>query len=109
MREVFRINLKAKVFQVLCEDKRVVFVLGEHAVSIPEDKKAELLAVLDFVFLGILKGNTSIQGEDGKYLVFIKGHDRWGIRLGGGSSEDRQVVYLSRFDIRVLYYKLLLC
>lgn len=106
MKEALRIDLKTKIFKVLCGEPGVAFVLGEDAVLIPQERKAELLSVLDFVFLGILKDNVSIQGKDGGYLVFVKGKDRWGIRLG--KDQERQVVYLSRYDIRVLYYKILL-
>lgn len=105
MKELLRIDLKTKTFMVLEDREELIFALGDDRVVIPQEKRAELLAILDFVFLGILKDRASLQGKNG-YLVFVKGQDRWGIRLGSG--QDRQVVYLSRYDIRVLYYKVLL-
>jgi hypothetical protein len=61
-------------------------------------------AALDMQFYGTLKHNVSVQGENGGYLVFFKGKDRWGLRLSDG--KKREAVYLSRQDILEIKYYL---
>lgn len=103
--ELLSLRLKEKFFKVTKNDSTLVFHIDSQSVKIPVEEIPHILAVLDCMFFGILRENYSVQGEDG-YLVFIKGQDRWAIRAGKG--EDRHIVYLSRLDIRRLYYALLL-
>jgi len=45
---------------------------------------------------------VSVHGDNGGYLVFFKGKDRWGLRLSDG--KRREAVYLSRQDILEIKY-----
>jgi hypothetical protein len=101
----FRFKFKEKVFTVKREEKGWTIRINAQSVFLPEDKLPEMLALLDGAFYGILKDNTSIQAGSG-YIVLLRGQDKWGIRIG--NENDREVVYLTRLDIRSLYYFLLL-
>jgi hypothetical protein len=101
----FRLKLKEKTFFVKREEKGWTIRINAQSVFLPEERLPEMLALLDCAFYGILKDNTSIQAESG-YLVLLRGKDRWGIRIG--KEDDREVVYLTRLDIRSLYYFFLL-
>jgi hypothetical protein len=101
----FRLQFKEKVFAVKREEKGWTIRINTQSVFLPEDKLPETLALLDGAFFGILKDNTSIQAESG-YIVLLRGQDKWAIRIG--KADEREVVYLTRLDIRSLYYFFLL-
>ncbi len=100
-----RIDLKDKVFVVKKEKEGFRFIINHQSVFVPPSSLPELLSLLDCMFYGLLKENRSLQGIDG-YLVFLRGQDRWGIRVG--KEDSREVVYLTRADLRTLFYFLLL-
>lgn len=100
-----RIDLKDKVFVVKKEKDGVRFTINSQSVLIPLSSLPQVLSFLDCMFYGILKENQSVQGIDG-YLVFLRGQDKWGIRVG--REDSREVVYLTRMDLRTLFYFLLL-
>jgi len=101
----FRLKFKEKTFAVKKEEKGWTIRINSQSLFLPEEKLHEMLALLDGAFYGILKDNTSIQAGSG-YIVLLRGKDRWGIRIG--KEEEREVVYLTRLDIRSLYYFFLL-
>jgi len=101
----FKLKFKEKTFAVKREEKGWTIRINNQSVFLPEDRLPEMLALLDGAFYGILKDNTSIQAESG-YIVLLRGQDKWGIRIG--KENDREVVYLTRLDIRHLYYFFLL-
>jgi hypothetical protein len=87
------------------EEKGWTIGINNKSLFFPEEKLHEILALLDCAFYGILKENTSIQADNG-YLVLLRGQDKWGIRIG--KEEEREVVYLTRLDLRNLFYFFLL-
>jgi len=101
----FKLQFKEKLFAVKREEKGWTIRVNSQSLFLPEEKLHEMLALLDGAFYGILKENTSIQVGSG-YIVLLRGKDRWGIRIG--KEEEREVVYLTRLDIRSLYYFFLL-
>lgn len=104
MSKEFRLNLKEKTFFVKREEKGWTIGINNKSLFFPEEKLHEILALLDCAFYGILKENTSIQADNG-YLVLLRGQDKWGIRIG---KEEREVIYLTRVDLRNLFYFFLL-
>jgi hypothetical protein len=71
-------------------------------VLVKEENLFKVKAALDMQFYGTLEHNVSVQGENGGYLVFFKGKDRWELRLSDG--KKREAVYLSRQDILEIKY-----
>ncbi len=105
MKEELILDFKHKVLKVKKEKDGFSFSINDKSVFIPQSSLFEVLSLLDSLFYGVLRENKSVQGTDG-YLVFLRGQDKWGIRIG--KDQDREVVYLSRVDIRTIYYFLLL-
>jgi hypothetical protein len=101
----FKLKFKEKTIAVKREEKGWTIRINALSVFLPEEKLPEMLALLDGAFYGIIKDNTSIQAGGG-YIVLLRGKDRWGIRIG--KADEREVIYLTRLDIRSLYYFFLL-
>jgi hypothetical protein len=100
-----KLNFKEKTFFARKEEKGWTIGINNKRLFFPEEKLHEILALLDCAFYGILKENTSIQADNG-YLVLLRGQDKWGIRIG--KEEEREVIYLTRLDLRNLFYFFLL-
>lgn len=79
-----------------------ITVNGKTATTTEIDR---FLALLDAVYFGTLNDNEVIETQNGMYIVFFKGKDRYGIRVG--DKADREAIFLKRVAFRELFYWIL--
>ncbi|ACO05004.1 hypothetical protein PERMA_A0034 (plasmid) [Persephonella marina EX-H1] len=79
--------------------KLTVNVNGKKATTTAVER---FLALLEGAFFGLIGENNEVIETPEGYIVFFRGKDRYGIRVGNKS--EREVVFLRKLAYRELYH-----
>lgn len=100
-------NITAFIELKLEEEKVDKLVLPKLTVNV-NGKKAtttaveRFLALLEGTFFGLIGDNNEVIETPEGYIVFFRGKDRYGIRVG--NKNEREAIFLRKLAYRELYH-----
>lgn len=85
--------------EVKLEKEKLTVNVNGKSITITAIER--FLSLLEGAFYGIIKDNEVIETKEG-YIVFFKGKDRYGIRVG--IKGEREAIFLRKLAYRELYH-----
>ena len=79
--------------------KLTVNINGKKATTTAVER---FLALLEGTFFGLIGDNNEVIETPEGYIVFFRGKDRYGIRVG--SKSEREAIFLRKLAYRELYH-----